>query len=153
MATEIINEIDFYDSSYHSKIGIVFIVFLFLIFFVFKNLNYNESVPFVASFNYVEGINNNTEVQIAGIKIGDVSKITISSNGVTVNGFIDKEYNIPNDSIMKIRSEGVFGNKALIIEPGFGDYLDKSNQQYIFNQTHDSYSVDMFLRYLNEINE
>ena len=39
------------------------------------------------------------------------------------------------------------------IEPGFGEYLDKSNQQYVFNQTQDSYSVDMFLRYLNDLNE
>ena len=72
---------------------------------------------------------------------------------ITVNGLIDRAYDIPEDSILKIRSDGIFGKKALSIEPGFGENLDKSKNQYVFNETQDSYSVDMFLRYLNELNE
>ena len=77
----------------------------------------------------------------------------ISKDGVIINGYIDKKYNIPEDSIIKIKSDGIFGKKALSIEPGFGEYFDKSKNQYVFNQTQDSYSVDMFLRYLNDLNE
>ena len=120
---------------------------------IIKNISNNDSIPFIATFNYVEGINNNSEVQLAGIKIGDVNKIKISPDGIIINGYIESKYNIPEDSIVKIKSEGIFGRKALSIEPGFGEYLDKSNQQYVFNQTQDSYSVDMFLRYLNDLNE
>jgi ABC-type transporter Mla subunit MlaD len=118
-----------------------------------KNISNNDPIPFIATFNYVEGINNNSEVQLAGIKIGDVNKIKISPDGIIINGYIERKYNIPEDSIIKIKSEGIFGRKALSIEPGFGEYLDKSNQKYVFNQTQDSYSVDMFLRYLNDLNE
>ena len=153
MATKIIKEIDSNDQVNHLKIGIIFIFFLITFFYLLKQINHNDTIPFVATFNYVEGINDNTEVQIAGIKIGDVSKITISSNGVIIKGFIDKDYNIPDDSILKIKSNGIFGKKALSIEPGFGDFFDKSNSQYVFNQTQDSYSVDTFLRYLNGLNE
>ena len=153
MATKIIKEIDSNDQINHLKIGIIFIFSLIIVFYLFKNTNHKASIPFVATFNYVEGISNNSEVQIAGIKIGDVSKITISSNGVIIKGFIDKDYNIPDDSILKIKSNGIFGKKALSIEPGFGDFFDKSNSQYVFNQTQDSYSVDTFLRYLNDLNE
>ena len=153
MATEIIKEINLYNSKYHLKIGILFFLFLIFIFFLYKNINDNDSVPFVASFNYIEGINNDTEVQIAGIKIGYVNKITISKDVITINGLIDRVYNIPDDSILKIKSDGIFGKKALSIEPGFGEYFDKSKNQYVFNHTQDSYSVDMFLRYLNNINE
>ncbi len=153
MATEIIKEINLYNSKYHLKIGILFFLFLIFILFLYKNINDNDSVPFVASFNYIEGINNDTEVQIAGIKIGYVNKITISKDVITVSGLIDREYNIPEDSILKIKSDGIFGKKALSIEPGFGEYFDKSKNQYVFNDTQDSYSVDMFLRYLNDINE
>ena len=153
MATEIIKEINLYNSKYHLKIGILFFLFLIFIFFLYKNINDNDSVPFVASFNYIEGINNDTEVQIAGIKIGYVNKITISKDVITINGLIDRVYNIPEDSILKIKSDGIFGKKALSIEPGFGEYFDKSKNQYVFNDTQDSYSVDMFLRYLNNINE
>ena len=153
MATEIIKEINLYNSKYHLKIGILFFLFLIFILFLYKNINDNDSVPFVASFNYIEGINNDTEVQIAGIKIGYVNKITISKDVITINGLIDRVYNIPEDSILKIKSDGIFGKKALSIEPGFGEYFDKSKNQYVFNDTQDSYSVDMFLRYLNNINE
>ena len=153
MATEIIKEIDFYNSKYHIKIGILFCFFLIFIFFLYKNINDNDSVPFVATFKYIEGIDNDTEVQIAGIKIGDVNKITISKDVITIYGLIDRQYDIPEDSILKIKSDGIFGKKALSIEPGFGEYFDKSKNQYVFNETQDSYSVDMFLRYLKDLNE
>ncbi len=153
MATKIIKEINSNDQGYHLKVGIIFIFFLITIFVLFKNTNQKSLIPFEATFNYVEGINNNSDVQIAGIKIGDVSKITISSKGVIINGYIDKNYDIPNDSILKIKSNGIFGKKDLSIEPGFGDSFDKSKLKYVFNQTQDSYSVDMFLRYLSKLNE
>ncbi len=154
MATKIIKEIDYNNTSYHLKIGFFFIFSLIAIYFLFKNINNNkDSIPFVAEFNYIEGINNNTEVQIAGIKIGDVSKIILSPDGVIVHGYIDRNYNIPKDSILKIKSDGIFGKKVLSIEPGFEDFFDKSKQQYVFYQTQDSYSVDMFLRYINDLNE
>ena len=91
MATKIIKEIDSNDQINHLKIGIIFIFSLIIIFYLFKNTNHKASIPFVANFNYVEGISNNSEVQIAGIKIGNVSKITISSNGVIIKGLIDKD--------------------------------------------------------------
>ena len=153
MESKIIKEIDTYDSRYHFKIGISFILFLIILFFILKNTTNNDSIPFVANFNYVEGISNKSEVQLAGIKIGDINKINISKDGITINGYIERKYDIPEDSIIKIKSEGIFGKKALSIEPGFGEYLDKFNKKYVFNQTQDSYSVDMFLRYLNELNE
>ena len=153
MATKIIKEIDSNDTRNHLKIGIIFIFSLIAIYFLFKNINNKGSIPFAAEFNYIEGINNNTEVQIAGIKIGDVSKITLSPDGVIIHGYIDRNYNIPSDSILKIKSDGIFGKKVLSIEPGFEDFFDKSKQQYVFYQTQDSYSVDMFLRYINDLNE
>ena len=153
MATKIIKEIDLYNTKYHFKIGILFCLSLIFIIFLYKNINNNDSVPFVATFKYIEGINNDTEVQIAGIKVGNVNKITISKDVITINGLIDRVYDIPEDSILKIKSDGIFGKKALSIEPGFGENLDKSKNQYVFNETQDSYSVDMFLRYLNNLNE
>ena len=154
MATKIIKEIDIYSAKYHFNIGIFFCLFLILIFYFYQNINNNsDSIPFVATFNYVEGINNKSEVKLAGIKVGHIDKIRVSKDGIIINGYIERKFNVPEDSIMKIRSDGIFGRKALFIEPGFGEYLDKSKNQYIFKHTQDSYSVDMFLRYLNNLNE
>ncbi len=153
MATKIIKEIDSYDTRFHLKIGIIFIFVLTTVYFLFKYSNNKNSMPFVATFNYIEGINKNTDVQISGIKIGGINKIILSTDGVIVYGYIDRDYNIPEDSILKIKSDGIFGKKTISIEPGFGDFLNKSNEQYVFNHTQDSYSVDTFLRYLSDINE
>ena len=153
MATEIIKEIDSYSSSYNLKIGIIFFAFLLIFILIFKNTNNNNFIPFIATFNYIEGVNHDTEVKLAGIKVGNVNKIMISSDEVIINGYINDQYNIPEDSILKIKSDGIFGKKTIFIEPGFGNFLNKSNEQYVFNQTQDSYSVDMFLRYLNNLNE
>ena len=68
MESKIIQEIDSYDSLYHFKIGILFSFILIFLFLLLKNISKNDSIPFVATFNYVEGINNNAEVQLAGIK-------------------------------------------------------------------------------------
>ena len=105
MESKITQEIDSYDSLYHFKIGILFSIIFVFLFFLLKNISNNDSIPFIATFNYVEGINNNSEVQLAGIKIGDVNKIKISPDGIIINGYIERKYNIPEDSIIKIKSE------------------------------------------------
>ena len=139
MESKITQEIDSYDSRYHFKIGILFSFILIFLFLLLKNISNNDSIPFIATFNYVEGINDNSEVQLAGIKIGDINKIKISPDGIIINGHIERKYNIPEDSILKIKSEGIFGRKTISIEPGFGEFLDKSNQQYVFKKKKEKY--------------
>ncbi len=77
MESKIIQEIDSYDSLYHFKIGFLFSFILIFLFLLLKNISNNDSMPFIATFNYVEGINKNSEVQLAGINIGNVNKIMI----------------------------------------------------------------------------
>ena len=93
-----------------------------------------------------------TDVEMAGLKIGIVDKISLNKNNeVVVEGIIDPQIDIPDDSILLIRSNGIFGKKSLLIEPGFGDIIE--NENYFFTDTKDSYSIDMFLRYLGNLNE
>ena len=152
METKIIKEIDSFSSKYHTNVGLLFFIILLLVFIIFKNLD-EKGIKFIANFNYVEGIKINSQVQLAGVKVGHVNKVSLTSEGVAIEGYINENINIPEDSIVSIKSDGIFGKKALSIEPGFGNHLDKINKNYVFNQTQDSYSVDMFLRYLKEMNE
>tara|TARA_B100001059_G_scaffold195155_1_gene199567 strand:- start:31 stop:357 length:327 start_codon:yes stop_codon:yes gene_type:complete len=108
-------------------------------------------MSFTSFFNYAEGLENGTDVVIAGIDVGKVTNLKFKDNGVLVSGTINDQYAIPSDSILIIRSNGIFGKKSIIIEPGFGDIIQDKN--YEFQTTRDSYSVDMFLRYLNNLNE
>ena len=153
MATKIVSEIDSYSSSFHFKIGFFSILFFFLITSFYQSLdNSNKEIKFKSIFNYVEGISVGTDVEMAGLKIGIVDKISLNQNNeVVVEGIIDPIIDIPDDSILLIRSNGIFGKKSLLIEPGFGDIIE--NESYLFTDTKDSYSIDMFLRYLGNLNE
>ena len=153
MAAKIVSEIDSYSSSFHFKIGFFSILIFFLITSFYQSSdNSNKDIKFKSIFNYVEGISVGTDVEMAGLKIGIVDKISLNQNNeVVVEGIIDPIIDIPDDSILLIRSNGIFGKKSLLIEPGFGDIIE--NKSYLFTDTKDSYSIDMFLRYLGNLNE
>ena len=153
MAAKIVSEIDSYSSSFHFKIGFFSILIFFLITSFYQSSdNSNKDIKFKSIFNYVEGISVGTDVEMAGLKIGIVDKISLNQNNeVVVEGIIDPKVDIPDDSILLIRSNGIFGKKSLLIEPGFGDIIE--NESYLFTDTKDSYSIDMFLRYLGNLNE
>ena len=103
MESKITQEIDTYDSIYHFKIGILFSFILVFLFFLLKNISNNDPIPFTATFNYVEGINNNSEVQLAGIKIGDVNKIKISPDGIwTILLFLFEQKNLDRMHLWQI---------------------------------------------------
>ena len=151
MATKVISEIESYSSLDYFKIGFIFLFFLFSAIYLIKNMDINSKFTFSSSFNYAEGLDIGSDVVIAGIKVGEVTQLKIANNKVIVNGFIENNYSIPSDSILAIRSNGIFGKKSLLIEPGFDAPIESVN--YTFINTKDSYSIDMLLRYLNNLNE
>ncbi len=152
MASQIKIELDSFTSSFHLKIGFIFISIFFIFYFLFYSvkpqLNY-----FKAHFNYVEGLDIGSDVKLSGIPIGKVTNLEIHDDLIAVIGFIDNDIAIPKDSIASIRSDGLFGKKSLLINPGFDIPFDSSNNNITFIETTDSYSIDMFLRYLKNINE
>ena len=152
MATQINIELDNISSSYHLKIGFIFISILLIIYFLFSSIK-PQTNHFKAHFSYVEGLDIGSDVKLAGIPIGKVTNLEIENDLIAVTGFIDKDFDIPKDSIASIRSEGLFGKKSLLINPGFDMPFESSYKNITFIETTDSYSIDMFLRYLRSINE
>ena len=152
MAAQIKIELDSYSSSFHLKIGFVFLCIFLTFYFLFNSFN-PKTNHFKAHFSYVEGLDIGSDVKLAGISIGNVTNLVLENDLIAVTGFIDKDFDIPKDSIASIRSEGLFGKKSLLINPGFDIPFDSSNKNIVFTETTDSYSIDMFLRYLRNINE
>ena len=151
MATKIVSEIDSFNSNLHFKIGLISLLFLFFINHFSSNYLKHDTIFFTSYFNYTEGLEIGSDVVLAGIDIGKVTDLELQDDGVLVSGSINNKYAIPSDSILIIRSNGIFGKKSLLIEPGFGDIIQ--DKYYEFTSTKDSYSVDMFLRYLNNLND
>tara|TARA_B100000965_G_C19597234_1_gene760793 strand:- start:79 stop:534 length:456 start_codon:yes stop_codon:yes gene_type:complete len=151
LAAKIISEIESFSSFSHFKIGILTLFVIYFIFHLSNNLKEQDKFVFTSNFNYAEGLEVGSNVVIAGIQVGKVTEINFKNGQVMVSGSIKDIHDIPSDSIAIIRSNGIFGKKSLLIEPGFGDIINSNN--YLFTNTKDSYSIDMFLRYLNDINE
>ena len=151
MAAKIVSEINSFNSNLHFKIGLIFLLLLFFINHLFSNYVNEDKFFFTSYFNYTEGLEIGSDVVLAGVEVGKVTDLELRNDGVLVSGSINNEYAIPSDSILIIRSNGIFGKKSLLIEPGFGDIIQ--DNYYEFTSTKDSYSVDMFLRYLNNLND
>ena len=152
MAAQIKIELDNFSSSFHLKIGFSFLCIFLIFYFLFNSFS-PQTTHFKAHFSYVEGLDIGSDVKLAGIPIGKVTNLEIDNDLIAVSGFIDKDLVIPKDSIASIRSDGLFGKKSLLINPGFDMSFDSSNKYITFIETTDSYSIDMFLRYLKNINE
>ena len=109
-----------------------------------NNIGEDDSFNSVsATFNKVDGINKGTSVMISGVKIGYVYKISLENNFPKVLMNLNKEINIPDDSSISIQTDGLFGNKFLMIEMGGSDGLLSENDSFLF--TEDSILVEELL--------
>jgi phospholipid/cholesterol/gamma-HCH transport system substrate-binding protein len=74
----------------------------------------------MAKFNRADGVNVGSDVRLSGIKVGTVSKLTLDP--MTYNAVLtlalENSVQLPDDSSVRITSEGLLGNQYLSIEPG-----------------------------------
>jgi phospholipid/cholesterol/gamma-HCH transport system substrate-binding protein len=71
----------------------------------------------------VDGLGIGTDVRISGIKIGNITDLTLDPNNflVTVHMSIRNDIKLPTDSSMIITASGVLGSQYLSITPGGDD--------------------------------
>jgi phospholipid/cholesterol/gamma-HCH transport system substrate-binding protein len=89
-----------------------------------------------AEFENVEGINIGSDVRLAGIKIGSVTKQELDpqSYQARIVMSISDEVKLPDDSTAKVTSEGLLGGKFVAIEPGGSEELLKDGDQMSYTQ-------------------
>jgi phospholipid/cholesterol/gamma-HCH transport system substrate-binding protein len=73
-----------------------------------------------ARFNRVDGVNVGTDVRLSGIKVGTVSRLDLDPKTYAAVTYISlrDDVKLPDDSSVRITSEGILGNQYLSIEPG-----------------------------------
>src|SRR6266850_3177781 len=74
----------------------------------------------VAKFNRADGVNVGTDVRLSGIKVGTVAKMSLDPKtyNAVVTIALANDVKLPDDSSIRITSEGLLGNQYLSIEPG-----------------------------------
>jgi len=82
----------------------------------------NDSYFLTAKFTSVSGLRIGSPVNILGIEVGRVEKITMDQENqkavVTIK--VKKDIKIYDDAIAAIKTEGLIGDKYLNIDPGGG---------------------------------
>jgi phospholipid/cholesterol/gamma-HCH transport system substrate-binding protein len=73
-----------------------------------------------ASFRSVEGITPGSDVRLAGVKVGSITKLSLNPQSFYADATIaiDKAIQLPDDSAILISSEGLLGGNYVEIQPG-----------------------------------
>ena len=88
-----------------------------------------------AKFNKVDGLGEGSEVRLGGIRIGYVSAMSLDDKYSAVVTFtIDKSIPLPTDTSAAIQTDGLFGSKFVVLEPGAEEALLKSGGELNFTQ-------------------
>lgn len=89
----------------------------------------DNSYSLVAKFTTVTGLRIGSPVNILGIDVGRVEKITMDQENqkAVVELRIKKNIKVYDDAIASIKTEGLIGDKYLNIDPGGGGDLLKHN--------------------------
>ena len=99
---------------------------------LFENLN---TFQVNSSFFDIGDISIGNDVKIKGVKVGEVSSISLDQDNymAIVTSSLDESINIPNDSIFKISNNGFLGSPYVEIELGTSEVSFKNNDYTINN--------------------
>mgnify|MGYP003996601121 FL=1 len=83
----------------------------------------SDSFIIEAKFGSIEGLEVAASVEIAGVPVGKVKRITLEENEAFVQMEIKKGTKITEDTIASIRTKGIIGDKFVKLSPGGSDNL------------------------------
>jgi len=76
-----------------------------------------------AEFTDVGGLKNGATVEIAGVEIGRVKRISLSDYQAKVEMQINSDVKIQEDAIAAVKTKGLLGEKYIQISPGGSDEI------------------------------
>ncbi|MGE4558800.1 MAG: outer membrane lipid asymmetry maintenance protein MlaD [Desulfobulbus sp.] len=93
-----------------------------------------------AEFNNISGVKEGAEVQIAGVIVGKVRRLSLNADRQAVVGMqLDKDITIPVDSIASVKSQGIIGDKYIQITLGGDETVYKPGESILDTES----SVDL----------
>lgn len=149
------------ESSSKRKIIVGFFVFIGIS-FLFAGIlligdlhkTFVEKVEVVSIFNNVGGLQKGNNVWQSGVKIGTISNVAFCGRSkVKVSILVDTDLKqfIPNDSKVKISSDGFIGNKILVIFGGSENAKGVKNGDTL--KIEETYSTEEMFNTLRKTND
>ena len=90
----------------------------------------SEGLAVAARFNKVDGLVEGSEVRLGGIKVGYVSRMELDDQfRAEVILKLNDSLPLPKDSSASIHTDGLFGYKFVVLEPGAeSDYIESGGE-------------------------
>lgn len=112
-----------------AKVGSFMIVALALLVYVIMHLGgfsfgAEKGYPVQAVFHQVSGLRSGNLVRYAGVQVGKVVTVEAEASGARAHLLIDEGVDIPTDAVFRIGSDGLMGEKFVLISPVEGGTLD-----------------------------
>lgn len=84
-----------------------------------------DTMPLTAQFASVSGLKVGASVEIAGVEVGRVDRITLNKEEFEATVFLHVDPSVPiqGDAIASIRTKGLIGDRYVKISPGASEKL------------------------------
>ena len=97
-----------------------------------------------AEFDNVSGVKKGASVQVAGVVVGSVAKVALGEGEVAVLALkIDKDLDVPVDSMASVKSQGIIGDKFVQLSLGGDEENFKSGD--VLSDTESSLDIESLI--------
>lgn len=94
-----------------------------------------ETYRISADFNRIDGLEPGADVRLSGIPIGEVERATLADGfRVRVTMLIDSDVQLPADTAASIQTDGLFGAKYMVLDPGGDERMLAGGEAISFTQ-------------------
>ena len=121
------------------SLGLLILIISITCFFYYSNkidiFNNDEALKINSSFFDIGNMNIGNDVKINGVKVGEVSSISLDTDTymAIITTSVEESINIPNDSVFKISNNGFIGSPYIEIQLGNSGVPLKNNDYSINN--------------------
>ena len=119
--------------------GVVLVVAALFLFFAYSTSQVRavQGYEVSAQFDSVSGIHDGSDVRIGGVKVGTIVSETLDPNTFLANVriSIDHAYKLPEDTVAKIVSAGLLGDKFMALVPGGSEQSIPAGGQIKYTQS------------------
>lgn len=106
--------------------------------------NDNKKYTIIAQFDNIAGVRKGASVQVAGVVVGQVSKIWLDEDGVAnVALHLQREIALSIDSMASVKSQGLIGDKFIALSFGGDEILFKDGD--ILTDTESSVDIESLI--------
>ena len=104
----------------------------------------SKNYTIIAQFDNIAGVKKGASVQVAGVHVGQVAKISLDDDGyANVDLQLDKSLEVSVDSMASVKSQGLIGDKFIALSLGGDDELFKEGD--VLTDTESSVDIESLI--------